>query len=340
MEVLLPAKNSHSKKSRRKKMGRAWVNDKPFSYESLALDSIDELRTPVLGTDCQITQLGSGRLKGRLTRASVGDVTFSIGSFSLPIRATGVLSQTRLTIGTLLRASDSVRGWWGPIDPGTIFIIPANVDHYNVYSGGASFAGMSLDCIELSMILGNEGPLSDPDFWSQRRQHGAESRQTAQEIERRLLVVMAHLAKHDTLSPMTADFLKRSVVDAFAMHLLTANTDAPAIASTFRMVKEVEEYVDARSHRPVHISEICAQLNVSRRTLYRSFDDVLGIGPSTFLRQKRLSWVHAALRRLDPKTTRVTQVATEFGFIELGRFSQHYKLLFGEYPNETLRRRI
>jgi AraC family ethanolamine operon transcriptional activator len=112
------------------------------------------------------------------------------------------------------------------------------------------------------------------------------------------------------------------------------------IPSTYRIVMEAEQYLDSQSHRPVHISEICSSLKVSRRTLYRSFEDAIGVAPGVFLRQKRLSSVHSALRRLDPRETRVTQVATEFGFVELGRFSQHYRMLLGEHPNETPRRRI
>jgi AraC-like DNA-binding protein len=34
----------------------------------------------------------------------------------------------------------------------------------------------------------------------------------------------------------------------------------------------------------------------------------------------------------------VTQIATEYGFLEVGRFAHQYRQLFGEYPNETLRR--
>src|SRR5689334_13374964 len=123
-------------------MGKAWVNDKPFSCCSIAVSSIDDLRTPVDGTDCEIVQLGSGRLAGRLTRASIGDVAFSLGSFSLPIRTSGVLSETRLTIGTLLRCAKQVKGWSGTLHPGSIIIFPPGADHYTVYSGSASFAGL------------------------------------------------------------------------------------------------------------------------------------------------------------------------------------------------------
>jgi AraC family ethanolamine operon transcriptional activator len=96
--------------------------------------------------------------------------------------------------------------------------------------------------------------------------------------------------------------------------------------------------VHEQTHRAVHISELCGRLKISRRTLHRCFEDALGVGPSTFLRQKRLCLVHSALRRSDPEKTMVTDVATEFGFVELGRFSQQYRDLFGEYPHETLRR--
>ena len=39
-----------------------------------------------------------------------------------------------------------------------------------------------------------------------------------------------------------------------------------------------------------------------------------------------------------PGKVHVMEVATEFGFLELGRFAQYYWSLFGEYPSQTLYR--
>jgi AraC family ethanolamine operon transcriptional activator len=103
-------------------------------------------------------------------------------------------------------------------------------------------------------------------------------------------------------------------------------------------VREVEQHVDALRDRPVHISEICAALRVSRRTLHRAFHDALGIGPVAFLRHKRLCAAHSALKNADPSRTRVTDIAMEFGFSEMGRFAGYYLSLFGESPSATLRK--
>lgn len=100
----------------------------------------------------------------------------------------------------------------------------------------------------------------------------------------------------------------------------------------------MEHYIEAVGIRPVHISEICAQFEVSRRSLHRAFDEVLGMGPVTFLRYKRLCRIHSVLRGSSPAQTTVTEVAMQQGFIELGRFAHYYHALFGEHPSETLRR--
>jgi hypothetical protein len=52
----------------------------------------------------------------------------------------------------------------------------------------------------------------------------------------------------------------------------------------------------------------------------------------------RLGQVHQKLRRAAPGRDHVTDVATEFGFLELRRFAQDYVSLFGEYPSQTLHR--
>ena len=322
-------------------MGKAWVSEPAFSYQSVAVDSIDVLKRPVDGADAEIVQLGKGCIKGRLSRATIGDLSFSRGSFSLPIRASGVFSRTRLALGVLLRCTEPVRDSSGlPAIAGDIFIVPPGFDHHNVYSGPASFVGLTIDPIELATLFGGEAVLSQPEYWSRRHRCRPEDPQAALNIDQRLRTVFAALARYKTFPATTATYLKLAVLEGFAEALATASAPRQSsnVASAVEIVRKVEHFVDAMRNRPVHISEICIALKISRRTLHRCFDDVLGIGPGAFLRHKRLCSVHSALRQLDRRSNRVTQVATEFGFLELSRFARQYRDVFGEYPHQTLRR--
>jgi AraC-like DNA-binding protein len=85
------------------------------------------------------------------------------------------------------------------------------------------------------------------------------------------------------------------------------------------------------------IPEICEKLGVSARTFLTYCVDQFGMGPKRFLVLRRM---HLARRRLigaEVSQTAVTEIATEYGFWQLGRFAVVYKHLFGESPSETLR---
>lgn len=85
------------------------------------------------------------------------------------------------------------------------------------------------------------------------------------------------------------------------------------------------------------VEDLGQRLGLTPRTLHNHFLKTVGGSPAEFLRAVRLN---ACRRRLlDAVTDRLTvqDVAAQWGFFHMGRFSQAYRDLFGELPSQTLR---
>jgi AraC-like DNA-binding protein len=95
-----------------------------------------------------------------------------------------------------------------------------------------------------------------------------------------------------------------------------------------------------RSHpwRPVHVGELYAKFSTLRRTLFRIFNDSIGVSPIAYLRRKRLCAVHTRLCGGDFPT--ISFVAIDNGFAQLSRFARQYRAMFGELPSQTVQRRF
>jgi transcriptional regulator GlxA family with amidase domain len=102
------------------------------------------------------------------------------------------------------------------------------------------------------------------------------------------------------------------------------------------LVEQAENLALADLDEPLHISALCRTLAVSERTLRKAFHKVRGLPPCRHLRMLRLSRARRALLSADCGLTTVTEIATCFGFVELGRFSVEYRKTFGESPSQTL----
>jgi AraC-like DNA-binding protein len=230
-----------------------------------------------------------------------------------------------------------VTHWSQEMQPGDVFVWPAGAERDARYYGGATVAVISLARSDLQSILGSEPRLREPDAWITNRYRPAVCSRVASVRSLQNLVAQLE-AKGASLSADVAEFWKRAVVEAMIAPIVESSlpdTDGPP-PSALRIVARVEEYLGVNESRPIHLSEVCSGLYVSRRTLHRAFHDVIGLGPSAFLRRKRLCSVRKTLRSSDPMMTTVADVAMQHGFANLGRFSADYRSLFDEYPSQTL----
>ncbi|KQP37056.1 helix-turn-helix domain-containing protein [Pseudorhodoferax sp. Leaf274] len=85
------------------------------------------------------------------------------------------------------------------------------------------------------------------------------------------------------------------------------------------------------------VDALCQRLHLTPRTLHNHFLGTVGTAPAEFLRSVRLNACRRKLRGGAQAPLRVQDVAAQWGFFHMGRFSQAYKALFDELPSQTLR---
>jgi AraC family ethanolamine operon transcriptional activator len=103
-----------------------------------------------------------------------------------------------------------------------------------------------------------------------------------------------------------------------------------------RVVRRVEEYLQAHLRNPLSVLDLCRELGVSERTLHYAFREVRGLSPMAYFQANQLNAVRQELKAAPAGTTSVHEIARRWGFWHTGEFAAAYRRLFGELPSETL----
>ena len=159
----------------------------------------------------------------------------------------------------------------------------------------------------------------------------------------KLHAAAGHLSEHAPevlASPEATSSLERALTDALADCLNNPATQEPASRNRSHdaTVKRFYEMLRANPDDVLHIPEICKAIGVSARTLNTCCNDILGMSPYHYLKLRQMNLARGALTRAHPAASSVTQIATDHGFWDLGRFATSYRAMFGERPSDTLRR--
>ena len=100
------------------------------------------------------------------------------------------------------------------------------------------------------------------------------------------------------------------------------------------LARKAEEYIRNNLENPLSINELCLATGATERTLHLGFKERFGVSPIAFMRMMKLNEVRQELR-LNNSGRSVTEIAVDWGFYHLGRFSGQYSQMFGELPNQT-----
>jgi AraC-like DNA-binding protein len=139
--------------------------------------------------------------------------------------------------------------------------------------------------------------------------------------------------------PEVARALEQEMLHA-TIHCLVDETDDNHktrhhhAAAMVRFEEALNKHIDQKLKLPA----LCAEIGVPERTLRLCCTEFLGLSPTRYLLLRRLNEARSALRRADPATATVAQVARDHQFLELGRFAVMYRTTFGESPSTTLQR--
>jgi AraC family ethanolamine operon transcriptional activator len=103
-------------------------------------------------------------------------------------------------------------------------------------------------------------------------------------------------------------------------------------------LQRVKEYLRENSQEPITVRDLHRATGVSERTLRYAFLEQFAVSPKTYLTAKRLNGVRRQLCHADSSSTKLADVANDWGFWHMGQFAADYRRLFGELPSETLNR--
>lgn len=129
------------------------------------------------------------------------------------------------------------------------------------------------------------------------------------------------------------------IVASKMLSLMKTNVSRAHLSSRGATFEHIVDYIEQHLKQDIGSEELALQARMSLRSLYSLFERHARTTPNNYIRLKKLERVHACLSDETCNVRNVTELAMDYGFLHLGRFSQSYRQQFGELPSDTLKRR-
>ncbi|VVQ23600.1 HTH-type transcriptional activator RhaS [Pseudomonas fluorescens] len=129
------------------------------------------------------------------------------------------------------------------------------------------------------------------------------------------------------------------IIGSKLISLMNTNVSRECLSAPNVSFERIIDYIERNLKQDLPAEHLAAQASMSPRSLYALFERQLGITPMQYIRQRKLERIHACLSDSSCPVRNLTELALDYGFLHLGRFSESYRQQFGELPSQTFKRR-
>ena len=281
-----------------------------------------------------------GKYQAKLTRIDMHQLWMHRAAISQPLVAQVAAPKDRTSIHFLADAYHPPI-WQNGVEllPGVIVLCSPGAEHYCRTSTGVCWGSMSLTSSDLAVagraLVDYELTASAVMQVIRPPPHLMSRLLNLHEAAGQLAATIPDNLAH----PEVCRAMEHELVHVMVRCLtegLTVGGDTPRPQRQLVM-RRFEQFLEENPDRSVYMAELCAAIGVSGRTLRLRCEEHLGMGPSKYLWLRRMNIARRKLAMSDPTAAKVTTIALDCGFGELGRFAVAYRKLFGESPSTTLR---
>jgi AraC-like DNA-binding protein len=300
----------------------------------------DDFAATIRAGRVEITVTGRGHFAAKITRINLHRLWLQRLSDNLPRIAHAAQATGRAVIS--FRTRPGPPQLWDGVEmhPSMIMRASEAQNYFQQSSGAASSGHMSLPIADIASV----GEAAGVDLTPPRYAIMVTPPPAAMARLQRLHAAAGDLAESTPeiiANPHAARGLGQALVAAMVDCLGDRQERETRVAQGQHAIvmRRFRRIIEENPEEPIFIPEICKAIRVSERCLRVCCQEHLGMSPKRYLMLRRMGLARRALRAAATDETTVTDVATRYGFWQLGRFAVEYGSLFAETPSMTLQRR-
>lgn len=256
-------------------------------------------------------------------------------------RVRGQVSADFALFGVFLNSTGQNHVWNNRIESGDVaWSLPTDDERVANYPDPIEFAGVGLPLDRLKLRYQHRGlDLDDKILHGRHMCHVPTMRgKHLRHSISRTATVLKNLPDNQ-MTERAFNFAHEHILDS-VLDVVAETRCLEAKAHDFsvghdRLLRRVEDVLRHNDDRIFGVRQMCDYLRVSRRTLHRACNELLGVSSQVYLKNWRMTRAREMLRKGAYKS--VADCAVDWGFFDQGRFAGYYNDLFDEPPSDTLR---